>query len=420
MLPGQTRAIASAIPGAVRGRIGAGRIELDVDPFDEAVLASPWETHAAIREAGPVVWLPKWAIWATGRDAEIREVLTDPVRFSSAFGVGLANIRRTGAWQKPSVILEVDPPEHSVTRRVLNRVLSPSAMRSLRVDFQRVADDLVDELVERREFDAVTDLAFRFPFTVLPDAVGLRLDGREHLTRYSSMYFNARIPGTRLAADSAAVAEAAGSLDWVREQCRREQLAPGRFGAGIYDAVDQGEIDDETAGTLVRTFLGGGIDTTVLVLGSLLHGLATHPAQWERLRTDPSIVRPAFDEALRFAPAAPVIGRTTAVATELGGVSMGAEEKVFCVVAAANRDPRRWERPDEFDITRNTAGQLGFGLGPHFCVGHATARLEAECLISAFADRVATIELIGDPEPEVNNWLLGYRHLPVRVTPADR
>ena len=81
----------------------------------------------------------------------VREVLTDPARFSSAAGVGLTDLRHGEAWQRPSVILEVDPPEHTVTRRVLNRVLSPSAMRELRADFQAVADRLVGELVEERE-----------------------------------------------------------------------------------------------------------------------------------------------------------------------------------------------------------------------------------------------------------------------------
>ena len=393
-------------------------VELDVDLFDEAVLASPRHTHDAIREAGPVVWLPSREVWATGRDAEIREVLTDPVRFSSAAGVGLTNIRHEGTWQKPSVILEVDPPEHTVTRRVLNRVLSPSAMRALRDDFQLAADRLVDELIEQTDFDAITDLAFRFPFTVLPDAVGLAVEGRDHLVTYSTMYFNARVPASRLAIDSAAAAETAGSLPWIREQCRRDRLADGKFGAQIYAAVDSGEIDEDTAGTLVRTFLGGGIDTTVLVLGSLLHALATDPAQWAMLRADRSLIRPAFDEALRVAPAAPMIGRTTTRTTELGGVTIGADQKVLCIVAAANRDPRRWERPDEFDLRRVTAGQLGFGLGPHFCVGHATARLEADCLLSAFLERVATIEPTGEPVPALNNWLLGYQHLPMRLTPA--
>jgi cytochrome P450 len=390
---------------------------LDVDPFAPEALADPVALHTALREAAPAVWVPQRSAWFTGRDAEVRDVLTDWARFSSASGVGMTDIRRDGSWQKPSVILEVDPPDHAVTRRVLSRILSSRAMTQLRLDFQRFADALVDELVARREFDAITDLAFRFPFTVLPDAVGLPVDGREHLVRYSTMYFNARVPGTALAAESAACAHAAGSLDWVARQCRREHLSPDGFGAQIYAAADTGEITDDTAASLVRTFLGGGVDTTVLSLGALLHQLALAPEQWQLLDRQRDLVRNAFDEALRLAPSVPFVGRTTTGATELGGVAIPAGSKVIALVLAANRDPRRWERGDEFDVTRRTAGQLGFGLGPHFCVGHAVARLEAEVVLTTLLDRIATIEIVGDPVPELNNWLHGLRHLPVRVTP---
>lgn len=398
---------------------GAGtRPSLDVDPWDEAVLADPIPLHASVREAGPVVWLPARHVWMTGRDELVREVLTDPVRFSSAAGVGLLDIRREAPWQQPSVILEVDPPDHAPVRKVLNGVLSPRAMRRLRDDFQAVADRLVDELVERGDIDGVGDLAFRFPFTVLPDAVGMQAEGREHLIRYSRMYFDQRVPDSRLAREHTALAEAAGSIDWVREQCRRERLSPDGFGAEIYAAADRGEIGDDTASSLIRSFLGGGIDTTVLVLGTLLHAVASDPEQWALLRADPSLVRAAFDEALRLGPAASVIVRTTTGSTELGDVRLAAGEKVVCSVLAANRDPRRWDDPDRFDLRRSTAGQLGFGLGPHFCVGHATARLEADCLIAALLERVARIEPIGEPEPTINNWLHGPARLPIRLIPG--
>lgn len=373
------------------------RVELDVDPFDEAVLVDPIELHSTIREAGPVVWLPRYEAWFVGRDAEAREVFTDWRRFSSTFGIGLTNTKRDGAWQKPSVIVDVDPPEHTVTRRVLNRILSPSAVKTMRADFERTARELVDELVERRTFDAVTDLSFRFPFTVLPDAVGLPPVGREHLVHYSTMYFNNRIPGTRLAVESAAAAEQAGSAEWIQRMCAREQLAPGGFGEQIYAFADAGEIDEATAAGLVRTFLGGGVDTTVLGISSLMHALISDRAHWETLADRRDLVRNAFDEALRMWPPVPMMGRTTPAATELAGQPIEAEQKLFVLIGAANRDPRRWERPDEFDPTRSTAGQLGFGIGPHFCVGHAVARLEAEVVVSTLLDRVSRIEFDGEP-----------------------
>lgn len=392
-------------------------IKLDVDPFDEGVLVDPFELHGTIREAGPVVWIPRYEAWFVGRDAEVREVFTDWRRFSSAYGVGLPNIKREGAWQKPSVIVEVDPPDHSVTRKVLNRILSPRAIRDLADDFARAAQELVSELLDRRTFDAVTDLAFRFPFTVLPDAVGLPTAGRDHLAHYSAMYFNNRAPATRLAIESTLFAERAGSADWVQAACSREQLASGGLGQQIYAAVDDGEIDEATASSLIRTFLGGGVDTTVLGIGSLLHSLIIDPSQWAMLQQTRELVRNSFDETLRLWPPVPLMGRTTPAATELAGQTIEAEQKVFVLITAANRDPRRWERPDEFDVTRTTVGQLGFGLGPHFCVGHAVARLEADVLVSTLLDRVATIELAGEPVRELSNWLFGWRRLPVTVVP---
>jgi cytochrome P450 len=389
-------------------------VQLDVDLFAEPSIRDPAGVQGALREAGSVVWLAAHSCYATGRDAVVREVLTDPARFSSSSGVGLVDTS-AGAWQRPSAILEVDPPDHDAPRRVLNRILSPRALRDWRAEVQRVADELVDAAVDRVEVDAVADLAARLPFTVLPDAVGVVPEGREHLLRYSAMYFNARAPGTPLTEASAIEAEAAGSLPWVREQCRREQLAPAGFGAEIYAAADAGEIDEDTAGGLVRSFLSGGIDTTVLTLGSLLLGLASHPEQWRALLDDPTRSRQAFDEAMRWMPGAAIVGRTTSSATELAGEQLEGGRKLLCLMVGANRDPRRWDRPDEFDIARPAAQQLGFGIGPHFCVGHAVARLEAECLITALTDKVATIELTGSPEPATSNWLAGPSAVPIRL-----
>jgi 4-methoxybenzoate monooxygenase (O-demethylating) len=149
----------------------------------------------------------------------------------------------------------------------------------------------------------------------------------------------------------------------------------------------------------------------------MLHALITNPSQWNALVNDRDLVRNAFDETLRMWPPVPLMGRTTPQPTELAGQRIEAEQKVFVLIGAANRDPRRWERPDEFDVTRSTTGQLGFGLGPHFCVGHAIARLEAEVVMSTLLDRVERIELDGEPTRELNNWLFGWRNLPVVVVP---
>jgi cytochrome P450 len=103
---------------------------------------------------------------------------------------------------------------------------------------------------------------------------------------------------------------------------------------------------------------------------------------------------------------------------EIGGVRIGEGEKVLMMLAAANRDPRRWERPDAYDIHRRAAGHVGFGAGIHMCVGQLLARLEGEVMLAAMARRFAAIRVAGEPVPKPNNTLRGLASLPVEVEPA--
>jgi len=391
---------------------------LDIDPFSDEAVDHPIELDRAIRAAGDVVWVPRYGFWVTGRDAVIREVFNDWQRFSSAYGTGLTNVLRDEPWRKPSRILEADPPVHTPNRRVLARVLSIAAMRKLAEDFRIIAEAMVDRLVEQRRFDIASDLAFAFPFKVLPEAVGLQPEGRHHLMPYSELNFNAMGPKNERYLAARRIVEEQGTFEYVAAQMAEENLIEGGFGSQIYAAAHAGEITHEDAGMLVRAFISAGIDTTVFGIGNTLMALIERPDQWDILRADPSLARQAFDEGLRFMAPSPVIGRTTPAATELAGVAIGAEEKVLMWLAAANRDPARWDRPDDYDIRRKTVGHLAFGTGIHACVGQMVARLEAETVLAALARKVRRIELTGAPERVYINWLRGYHAIPVEVTPA--
>ncbi len=389
---------------------------LDVDPFDPAVLADPIPCDAAVREAAPAVWLPRYGFWAVGRHEHVHAVFNDWQNYTSSAGTGLTHNRKETPWRKPSVILEVDPPQHTRTRTVLSRILSPVAMAKLRQDFQASADALVDALVERRHFDAAADLAGVFPMQVLPDAVGLPQAGRENLLPYANLNFNAM--GPKNALYDSALAAAGDAPEWVVRQCKRENLAGDGFGMRIFEAYDRGELELDEAELLVRVFLTAALDTTIYGIGMALYAFATHPAQWNVLREDATLTRAAFDEVLRFNAPSPFIGRTTNREVEIDGVRLGADEKVILFIAAANRDPRKWERPDEFDIRRRPIGHMAFGVGIHGCVGQMVARLEAEVVFNALRKRVRRIDLDGTPTLRLTNWLRGYESLPVVVKPA--
>ena len=386
---------------------------LDLDPFSDETLVAPYGFDRALREAGEIAWIPEHGVWFSGQYDIVEAVFRDYETFESSAGTGITNTKTAGNWRKASVILENDPPEHAKYRRIMTSVLSQRVVRRLIDTFQQRADEMVDRAVSCGEFDAAK-LAESFPLQVLPDAVGFSPDGRHHLLPYSKLNFNSMGPRNELARTSAV--EAQEAAEFVNWQMRREALAPGGLGHTIYGYADDGEISEADAGMLVRTFLSAGVDTTIFGIQFTLLGLATHPEAWAALRDDPGLARTAFEEGLRWNAPSPYIGRTAAKDTVVGATAVRAGEKVILNLAAANRDPNRWNDPERYDLARDTSGHLAFGTGIHGCVGQMMARMEATCLLGALARRVETFELAGEPVPFLNNWLRGFESLPVKVT----
>jgi cytochrome P450 len=390
---------------------------LDDDPFDPAVLTDPYDFHRRMRDAGPVVYLERYDVWAMARHTEVARAMSDWETFSSAAGVGLADFRKEPPWRPPSLLLEADPPAHTAVRKPMLHLMTPKAAEGLRAAFAAAAEELVEELVARGTFDGVTDLAEVYPIRVFADAVGLPEEGRENLLAYAGMVFNAFGPRNALFDD--AFAGAAPVSEWIAAACRRESLAPGGLGAQIWEGVDRGEITADQAPLLVRSLLGAGLDTTICGLGNALYCLATNPDQYGLLHADPGLARAAFEETLRFESPVQTFFRTTNRPVEVDGTVIPSDVKVLLFIGSANRDPRRWgDDPDRYDIHRRTPGHVGFGTGIHVCVGQFISRLEGELVLAALARRAGRLALAGSPVPKPNNTLKGFRHLPLRVTTA--
>jgi cytochrome P450 len=388
-----------------------GAPSLDIDPFSLDVLDDPYPAHALLRDAGPLVWLPQYGIGAVARYAEVRQALLDWESFSSARGVGMEDFVRHGRFRLPSLILEADPPQHTRSRAVLNKALSPAVMRGLRERFASTAEAMVERLVDQGSFDAIQDLAVAYPLEVFPDAIGMSRDGREWLLPHADLLFNSFGPRNMLFTRSLTGAR----FDWVEQQGRRENLLPGGIGMSIHAAVDAGEITADEASKLVRALLQAGLDTTVNALGAALYCLARFPDQWAKLRANPSLARLAFDEATRFESPVQTFFRTVARPATLGGSALREGDKILMFLGAANRDPRQWERPDDYDIERRALGHVGFGAGIHLCVGQLLARLEGEAVLSALAAKAAKLEICGPARRRHNNTLRGLASLPLAV-----
>jgi cytochrome P450 len=391
---------------------------VDIDPFSREVLEDPLQLEVTLRDAGPLVYLRVHDVYAMARYEQVYAALRNWQGFQSGAGVGLSNFRVEKPWRPLSVLLEADPPHHDAPRRVLSGLLGPRAQRRLRAEWTVAAEEMVDRLLvgpagSSVEFDAVTALAEAFPLKVFPDALGLPDPGRGNLLAFSDFLLNAFGPRNALVAEGAPRAKELTA--WVNAHCAREALAEGGFGAQIWAAADRGELTEELAPLVVRSLFAAGVNTTVHALAAALHAFATHPAQWRRLRAEPGLVRVAFDEAVRWASPVQTFFRTTTGDVRVGDTVIPDGSKVLLFLGAANRDPRRWTDPDAFDLSRNPSGHVGFGFGLHQCVGQNIARLEAECLLTALATRVETIEIAGPTRRRLNNTLRAWGSVPVRV-----
>lgn len=391
--------------------------ELDLDPYAAENLVDPYPMHQRIREAGPVVRLtPYPSVLACARHEQVHAVFNDHDNFISGAGVGLANFNLETPFRPKSLILEADPPLHTQTRAVLSRILSPKAVMQIRAAFTAVAEQMVERCVEEGSICGIHDLAQIYPLKVFPDAVGVEDDGRENLLVYGDLIFNSMGPRNALLAKAA---ERMGPVtDWIMTHCQREHLRPGGFGDQIYQAADAGEITHEQAPLLVRSFLSAGVDTTINGLGNALYALAQHPDQYAKLHADPKLARPAFEEALRWESAVQTFFRTAVRDCEIAGMPVAENSKVLLLMAATNRDPRKWPEPDRYDVERRPSGHVAFGAGIHGCVGQAVARLEGEVVLTALATRVKRIEVAGPHTRRLNNTLRALDTLPLKLIPA--
>jgi cytochrome P450 len=188
--------------------------------------------------------------------------------------------------------------------------------------------------------------------------------------------------------------------------------------ARILEAAARGEIDRSRCPMMIIDYLAPSLDTTISGIGNAIWLLATHPDQWELLRERPQRVKQAFNEALRVETPISCFTRVAKAGATVGGVDIPAGARVLVIFASANRDERRWDRADQFDLTRDSAAHVAFGYGQHACAGMGLARLEGAAVLTALVERVQRIELAGEPQRKLNNLIRSFRSLPVAVQPA--
>ncbi len=381
----------------------------DVDLWADDVLADPYPAYAELRQLGPVVWMTRYGAYALPRYDEVRAVLQDWQRFTSARGVGMDDAMNAKSGRG---ILTTDPPLHDTRRKVLNAQLVPRALTTHEPSITDRAEAMVADLVERGSFDAVADLAQPYSVGVVADLVGLPDEEREHLLERAAAAFNTFGPDNDLLRGS--LAGFRELFDYCTGFATPERLTPERWGSQIYAAGERGDIEPDACPGLMLAYAWAGMDTTVNALSAAVWLFARYPDQWDLVRGDPALVPSAFNEVLRIEPPVQRFTRFAASSVELGGAVLPEGSRVAVLFGSANRDERHFEDPDRFDVTRNPVDHLSFGRGIHHCVGAGLARLEGHAVIAALASRVERFE-IGEASWRRNNALHGLARLDVLV-----
>lgn len=383
------------------------------DPWTVENLIDPWPMHTAMRDLAPVVWMPQYEMYAVARHAETLEVMTDYTRFMTSAGTSYQDIRKPGKFRIPSRLQEVDPPLHTEIRSVVTKVMSPLVIRKMRGMFEDRAEAIAGEIVARGTFCGVNDVAIPYVVSAFPDAVGVRLDRIAALT-IAEMRFNQSCPHNDLYHRAMAAAEP--YLDWYEQACQRDAVVSGSVADLLFTAEEDGAFEPGVASNIVRSFVGGGVDSTISAIAHTLHRLARNPDQFALVKADPRRVRSAFEEAIRLDHPFQFSWRTTTGDVLLSGYRLKRDAKVAMLMGAANRDPRRWPDPDRYDISRETVGNyLGFGMGDHQCAGQMIARMEADAILIALLKRIERIELAGEPKIRPVNQMRMLGELPLRV-----
>jgi cytochrome P450 len=376
----------------------------------------PWDQYAWLRANDPVHWHPEAdgpGFWAITKYADIRSVSRQPKLFSSAAkGVGLRESGEAELAASRQMMLVMDPPQHDRFKLLVSRGFTPKAAQSLRARIEELATEIVDDVYRRGECDFVHDISGRLPSGLIAELMGIpRADG-ERLYELTELMHTT---DDAVASPEQRAAATFEMLSYAGETAARKRVQPGE---DIASQLVQAEVDGErlTDAELKMFFfllVIAGNDTVRSALPGGVLLLLRHPAEYARLRADPSLLPSAIEEMLRLHPPVLTFRRTATRDLTLGGREIRAGDKVVVYHVSANVDERRFPDPFRFDVARSPNDHVAFGQGPHLCLGAAFARLQMREFFSEFL-RLPQVELDGEPRRLVSNFINGLTSLPLR------
>jgi pimeloyl-[acyl-carrier protein] synthase len=386
------------------------------------VLADPYPFYHRLRSGDPVHWDDEF--WVLTRYAEVVAALHDPRLSKARMGWDVSDLpdrerevltplfRSLSQWMG-----FLDPPDHTRLRGLVNKAFTPRVVEGLRSHTQQIVDGVLDAARGAGSMDVVRDLAAPLPVIVIAEMLGLPVEDRERLKRWSDdlAAFVGRFdyPAEKLPQLARSLLELTA---YLRGAAAERRGHPGNdLISRLLAAEEKGDVldEDELIANCVL-LLFAGHETTTDLIGNGLAALLRHPEQIEKLRADASLIGSAVEELLRYDCPVQLTVRLAREDIELGGKRISGGQTVTLMLGAANRDPAQFPEPDRLEVTRRENPHVAFGHGIHFCLGAALARLEGQIAIGTVLRRLPAIRLAADTlEWRPSHALRGLRSLPV-------
>ncbi|MGO9154671.1 cytochrome P450 [Mycobacterium sp.] len=393
--------------------------------LDPANRADPYPLYAKFRERGPIQ-LPgvNLTVFSTSRDCD--EVLRHPSSSSNRWNSTIAQRQlASGAWSKPLVppgFLFLDPPDHTRLRKLVSKAFAPKVVNALQPDITAMVEQLLDQIAERGRFDVIADLAYPLPVAVICRLLGVPLKDEPMFSRASGLLAQALDPFVTITgAPAEKFGERMQAVRWLRgyfhELIERRRSDPGDdLLSGLIAVEESGDqlMEEEIVSTC-NLLLIAGHETTVNLIANAILVMLRHPEQWAALGADAGRASAVIEETLRYDPPVQLAGRNALEDMAIGDTTVIKGDTMMVLLAAAQRDPAEYDRPDTFDPDRGTLRHLGFGRGAHYCLGAPLARLEASVALSAVTARFPDAGLDSEPQYKTNVTLRGLSALSVTV-----
>ncbi|MEU5771932.1 cytochrome P450 [Streptomyces venezuelae] len=393
----------------------------------------PLPEFAQLRQTEPVRWIAQpprisgyddAGYWAVTRHEDVKYVSTHPELYSSNLNTAIIRfnetITRDQIEVQKMIMLNMDPPEHTRVRQIVQRGFTPRAIRSLEDALRARAGSIVETALANAgpdgSFDFVTNVAVELPLQAIAELIGVPQADRSKIFDWSNKmaaYDDPEYAITEEVGAEAAmeIVSYAMNLAAARKECPAKDIV-----SQLVAAEDEGNLSSDEFGFFVILLAVAGNETTRNAITHGMHALLTHPDQWELYKRE----RPATtaEEIVRWATPVVSFQRTATQDMELGGARIKKGDRVGIFYSSANHDPEVFESPEKFDVTRDPNPHLGFGGGgPHFCLGKSLAVLEINLIFNAVADAMPGLHLTGDPRRLRSAWLNGVKELRVGTRP---